>query len=313
MRKETLYAISCLLILGGCHTTPRIGRVTGVVADATMNTVTIVRTEGDTLSFSTMDADRTELNGLLIGDSLEISYGGEYNPGIEALKLSTVGKAPEKCPYMRLFDEGVRVEAADGSRHAMYILFSLDSLKVTLYTSNSEEEKAVLERRVLPSGEYVWNVEDDDTKNVRLMDGVWTVSQRGKLLFKQQQSDADASLGGWIVSQYEGTLPAADCPGIRYRLNLRHREHSGDGWFLLQQTYLEAEDGKDVVYTCQGKRLTQRGTPDDSNATVWQLLPDGEGQPYNFLYENNGRSLTLLNSDFKRNESSLNFTLNKVE
>ena len=82
---------------------------------------------------------------------------------------------------------------------------------------------------------------------------------------------------------------------------------------LLQQTYLEAEDGKDVVYTCQGKRLTQRGTPDDSNATVWQLLPDGEGQPYNFLYENNGRSLTLLNSDFKRNESSLNFTLNKVE
>ena len=38
----------------------------------------------------------------------------------------------------------------------------------------------------LPSGGYAWNVEDDDTKNVRLIDGLWTISQRDKLIYTQK-------------------------------------------------------------------------------------------------------------------------------
>lgn len=37
-----------------------------------------------------------------------------------------------------------------------------------------------------PSGGYAWNVEDDDTKNVRLIDGLWTISQRNKLIYSQK-------------------------------------------------------------------------------------------------------------------------------
>lgn len=33
---------------------------------------------------------------------------------------------------------------------------------------------------------YAWNVEDDDTKNVRLIDGLWTISQRNKLIYSQK-------------------------------------------------------------------------------------------------------------------------------
>ena len=105
----------------------------------------------------------------------------------------------------------------------------------------------------------------------------WTVTDREKVLFEQPQSDADESLGMWTTSRYEGILPAADCPSILYQLALRHRQHSGDGSFLLRLTYLEAENGRDVAFVYTGKRLKQRGTPEDPDATVWQLIADQGG------------------------------------
>ena len=44
----------------------------------------------------------------------------------------------------------------------------------------------VLDRRELPNkGGYAWNQEDDDTLNVRELDGSWVIEQRGNLLYKQ--------------------------------------------------------------------------------------------------------------------------------
>ena len=53
-------------------------------------------------------------------------------------------------------------------------------------TTSDEQPNEILERRGLPSGGYAWNVEDDDTKNVRLIDGLWTISQRNKLIYSQK-------------------------------------------------------------------------------------------------------------------------------
>ena len=256
-------------LLAGCAGSMGKGNVRGIVTDATMNTVTVVSVDnGDTLSFSTMNADRTE--------------------------------------------DGIRTEAVDGSGQVMYVVFSPDSLKAELFSSESEGSE-VLERRTLPSGGHVWNVEDDDTKNLRYTDGAWTISRRGKLIFSQPQADNDAHLGAWQELHYEGILPAADCPGIRYALTLRHREHSGDGTFQLQMTYLEAEDGKDVTFSYTGRRLTLRGIPSDADATVWQLLVDGkEKEVFNFLCEDD-QTLTLLNKDFEKNDSQLNYSLKRTE
>ena len=213
---------------------------------------------------------------------------------------------------IRLFEDGIRTEAVDGSGQVMYVVFSPDSLKAELFSSESEGSE-VLERRTLPSGGYVWNVEDDDTKNLRYTDGAWIISRRGKLIFSQPQADNDAHLGAWQELHYEGILPAADCPGIRYTLTLRHREHSGDGTFQLQMTYLEAEDGKDVTFSYTGRRLTLRGIPSDADATVWQLLVDGkEKEVFNFLCEDD-QMLTLLNKDFEKNDSQLNYSLKRTE
>ena len=213
---------------------------------------------------------------------------------------------------IRLFEDGIRTEAVDGSGQVMYVVFSPDSLKAELFGSESEGSE-VLERRTLPSGGHVWNVEDDDTKNLRYTDGAWTISRRGKLIFSQPQADNDATLGAWQELHYEGILPAADCPGIRYTLTLRHREHSGDGTFQLQMTYLEAEDGKDVTFSYTGRRLTLRGIPSDADATVWQLLVDGkEKEVFNFLCEDD-QTLTLLNKDFEKNDSQLNYSLERTK
>ena len=111
---------------------------------------------------------------------------------------------------------------------------------------------------------------------------------------------------------YEGVLPAADTSGIRYTLTVRNREYSGDGTFVLAMTYLEAENGKDETVTYTGRRFTQRGSADDKDAVVWQLVAD-DGTVFNFLLSKEGTSLTLLNDKFEKPQSGLNYTLRLVQ
>lgn len=99
-----------------------------------------------------------------------------------------------------------------------------------------------------------------------------------------------------------------------HQISARHTQpkHSGDGTFLLRLTYLEAENGKDAVYTYVGRRYTQRGIPSDKDAVVWQLVADRDEDVYNFLCDKDAQTLTLLNRDFEKNESGLNYSLTKI-
>ena len=170
----------------------------------------------------------------------------------------------------------------------------------------------MLDRRSLPAGDYAWNIEDDDTKNVRKVDGVWTISQRGKEIYRQNQKDVDNSSGEVLTQTYEGVLPCADCPGIRYDLTIRCHEKSGEGTFSLSQTYLEAEDGKDATFVTNGKCITLQGIPGEKNVTVWQLVSDNGDEVMNFLCENDS-TITLIGDDFKKAETELNYSLKKIQ
>ena len=197
-------------------------------------------------------------------------------------------------PYV-LFDKAIRIGSVDARFSDFYVLFSPNGKLAHLY-SDAGKKHETLQRRSLPNGGYVWNVEDDDTKNLRHKDGVWTIEKRMKLIASQSKSDVDASLGPWEEEYFEGVLPAASCPGIRYQLTVRHRSYSGDGAYHL----------------AIGKRLTQRGTTEDSDATVWQLIDDNGKHEANFVYEPMNQTLTLLTKDFKRIESKLNYTLKRT-
>ena len=200
------------ILLAGCAGSAGKGNVKGILTDATMNTVTVVSVDGgDTLSFSTMNADRTEAQGLRLGDTLEVSYSGKYQPGMEAVKLvlhpaalvgadrdehGCIGSAgytwsEVRKDCIRLFEDGIRTEAVDGSGEVMYVVFSPDSLKAELFGSESEGSE-VLDRRTLPSGGHVWNVEDDDTKNLCYAD-----HQRRRHNHRHRQYCLPVSLAGY--------------------------------------------------------------------------------------------------------------------
>lgn len=85
---------------GGTKTTTIDNPVSGIILDGTMNTVMVATNSGDTLTFSTMDADKSEVNGLLIGDSIQVFYKGTTgNDGLfTATKLIVkhIDRASEK-------------------------------------------------------------------------------------------------------------------------------------------------------------------------------------------------------------------------
>lgn len=70
-----------------CSPAPKENQTKGVICDATMNTISIITKNKDTLSFSTLDADKSQVNGLLLNDTAEIFYKGKYSAGMPATKL----------------------------------------------------------------------------------------------------------------------------------------------------------------------------------------------------------------------------------
>ena len=88
----------------------------------------------------------------------------------------------------------------------------------------------------------------------------------------------------WLLGEFEGTLPCADCSGIRTTLTLygSGTAESNDGTFILRETYLgRLESGR--TFVLQGRWTMVRGNAADRNATIYQLTPDPPAQPRFFL------------------------------
>lgn len=87
-----------LVILGvSCGKSKSLHVVSGIVMDATMNNIMLITAKGDTIDISTMNADRSKVPGVLIGDSVKIAYEKEAEGGIEvlnALDLSITKHSP---------------------------------------------------------------------------------------------------------------------------------------------------------------------------------------------------------------------------
>ena len=185
--RTVLAALGVLCFMGSCSSGMTSSK--GIVCDATMNTVAIVTDKNDTL---------------------EVFYAGKYTPGMQASKLVQYPQSPKlggdrdehgcigsagyvwcevQQDCIRLFEKGIRTEAVDGGTASAFIVFSPDSTRLELFFSD-EQPNEILERRGLPSGGYAWNVEDDDTKNVRFIDGLWTISQRDKVIYREKKTKA---------------------------------------------------------------------------------------------------------------------------
>ena len=86
-RMKIMVAAIALCGLAACSdNTPK--SFTGTITDASMNTVTVENAEG-TFTFSTMDADKSEANGLLLGAPVTVNYSGKLEEGVAASKVAT--------------------------------------------------------------------------------------------------------------------------------------------------------------------------------------------------------------------------------
>lgn len=120
----------------------------------------------------------------------------------------------------------------------------------------------------------------------------------------------DPKKGSVIQKKYKGTFPAASGPGIVYDLTLYYQQDSEDGVYEMDATYLEAENGKDKKFSSIGNRKVKHGTPTNSEAVVYELIPSDGSMAFYFQAE--GDSLTLLNQELEKAITDLNYTLMQV-
>ena len=110
---------------------------------------------------------------------------------------------------------------------------------------------------------------------------------------------------------YEGVVPAASCTGMRYRISMYSVEGVSDGVYEMCLTYLEAEDGADVLIESRGRWSAVVGTPSDSLATVYRLVDSVKAKDtINLLY--GGAYLSILTRELEPINSELNYKLQLI-
>jgi uncharacterized lipoprotein NlpE involved in copper resistance len=109
-----------------------------------------------------------------------------------------------------------------------------------------------------------------------------------------------------LVAQYRGVLPCADCPGIDTTLSLLANSPSHTR-YVLKSSYLERNN----TFTETGTWTVVYGTPDNPDATVYQLKSKDGSRPTNFLRVSDNEILQL-DSERRRMDSKRNFSLKKT-
>lgn len=107
--------------------------------------------------------------------------------GCNAAAGYTWSEVRQNC--IRLFEDGVRLNSVTDTASTLsaFVVFSADSTKAEVFLPENNAHP-VLDRRELPNkGGYAWNQADDDTLNVRKLNGSWVIEKRGNLLYKQDR------------------------------------------------------------------------------------------------------------------------------
>jgi len=123
---------------------------------------------------------------------------------------------------------------------------------------------------------------------------------------------ADSMASAALLGRFAGTLPCADCGGIRTELKLYTDPTSyAPTTYELQETYLATRDG-DRTLTTTGRWTIMRGSAFDNDATIYQLDFDRPSQARNFL-KTGDWALLQLDREQALIQSSQNHTLTRMD
>lgn len=112
-----------------------------------------------------------------------------------------------------------------------------------------------------------------------------------------------------LTERFEGTLPAADGPGIFYQVVLMRYQDKDSGIYHTRQTYIDGSDQGDVSFDTYGRFIISR----KNGERVLRLTPfEDYDEVVNFSMDG-GSSITMLDMQMNRIQSSHNYTLRKVK
>lgn len=108
--------------------------------------------------------------------------------------------------------------------------------------------------------------------------------------------------------RFQGEVPAADGPGIRYEVALANDTTNG---FSMTRTYLEAENGKDKAESFTGKAEKIEKEVDGIKKTAYKFVLGDNDAEY-FLVVNDS-TLRMVNDELEEAASKLNYDLKRVK
>ncbi|MDN3668307.1 copper resistance protein NlpE [Echinicola jeungdonensis] len=108
---------------------------------------------------------------------------------------------------------------------------------------------------------------------------------------------------------YEGTVPCADCEGIKMELRLENKPNKKERAYELLETYLKTDEGN-RSFEYQGIYEVTYGLEEEPDAMVITLWDQNNSIVKSFVQEQSG-NLTMLNQQNKRIKSPLNYSLEK--
>ncbi len=112
-----------------------------------------------------------------------------------------------------------------------------------------------------------------------------------------------------LTERFEGTVPAADGPGIFYQVVLMRYQDKDSGIFHTRQTYIDGTDRGDVSFDTYGRFIISR----KNGERVLRLTPfEDYDEVVNFSMDS-GSSITMLDMQMNRIQSNHNYTLKKIK
>lgn len=114
--------------------------------------------------------------------------------------------------------------------------------------------------------------------------------------------------------RYAGTLPCADCAGIRVELTLNRDAASGEPTtYELKETYLGSMSPEgQKPFTQTGRWSIQHGTKSDPDATVYVLDGGGDADRTRSFEHVSEQELLMLDRDQQRSQSVHSYALQRV-
>lgn len=117
--------------------------------------------------------------------------------------------------------------------------------------------------------------------------------------------------GAVVQKKYKATVPpaSATAPSVSYDLTMYYQQDAPDGVYEMDAVVVDAGSGQSKAYISTGKGKMLKGTPEDAEAVVYELIPS-DGSPV-IYFEAEGSNLTLLDDALSQDASGLQLSEQK--